>query len=110
MIYVHHIGQSLRVSALIDLVGHETRRLVDRQYPEVGPPIPIDPQAPRVIEARESGVVTMIATEALVSEAESADCVIELVPALGAFVPAGGALSASMARLAPWTRIGFTLP
>ena len=92
VIYVHHIGQSLRVSALIELVGHETRKLVDRQYSEVGPSVAIDPQAPRVIEARKSGVVTMIATEALVAEAGRADCVIELVPSLGAFVPAGGAL------------------
>ena len=46
----------------------------------------------RVVAARESGVVTMIGTHALVAEAEQADCVLELVPALGAFVPAGGPL------------------
>ena len=34
----------------------------------------------------------MIGTHALVAEAERADCVLELVPALGAFVPAGGPL------------------
>ena len=34
----------------------------------------------------------MIGTDALVAEAERADCVLELVPALGAFVPAGGPL------------------
>ncbi len=34
----------------------------------------------------------MIGTDALVAEAERAGCVLELVPALGAFVPAGGAL------------------
>ena len=92
VIYVHHIGQSLRVSALIELVGHDTRKLVDRRYPDAGPPPPVDPEAPRVVAARESGVVTMIGTHALVAEAERADCVLELVPALGAFVPAGGPL------------------
>lgn len=92
VIYVHHIGQSLRVSALIELVGHETRKLVDRRYPDAGPPPPVDPEAPRVVAARESGVVTMIGTDALVAEAERADCVLELVPTLGAFVPAGGPL------------------
>jgi len=92
VIYVHHIGQSLRVSALIELVGHDTRKLVDRHYPNVAPPPPVDPEAPRVVAARDSGVVTMIGRPELVAEAERADCVLELVPALGAFVPAGGPL------------------
>ena len=92
VIYVHHIGQSLRVSALIELVGHDTRKLVDRRYPDAGPPPPVDPAAPRVVAARESGVVTMIETEALVAEAERVDCVLELVPALGTFVPASSPL------------------
>lgn len=91
VIYVHHIGQSLRVSALIELVGQDTRKLVDRRYTDAVPP-PVDPDAPRVIAAPKSGVVTMIGTDALVSEAERADCLLELVPALGAFVPAGGPL------------------
>ncbi len=92
VIYVHHLGQSLRVSALIELVGHDTRKLVDRRYPDAGPPPPVDPEAPRVVAARASGVLTMIGTPALVAEAERADCMLELVPALGAFVPAGGPL------------------
>ena len=92
VIYVHHIGQALRVSALIELVGKDTRTLVDRKYPDAGRPPPVDPAAPRVVAARESGVVTMIGTHLLVAEAERADCVLELVPALGAFVPAGGPL------------------
>ena len=92
VMYVHHIGQSLRVSALIELVGDDTRKLIDRLYPHAGGPGSVDPEAPRVVDARESGVVTMIGTEALVAEAERANCVLELVPALGAFVPAGGPL------------------
>ena len=92
VIYVHHIGQALRVSALIELVGSDTRNLVDRRYPDAGPPPVVDPEAPRVVAARESGVVTMIGTRELVAEAKRADCVLELVPGLGAFVPAGGPL------------------
>jgi uncharacterized membrane protein len=42
VVYVHHIGQALRVSALIELVGDETRTLLNRRYPNVGPPP--DPQ------------------------------------------------------------------
>ena len=92
VIYVHHLGQALRVSAMIELVGQDTRKLVDRRYPDTGPPPPVDPQDPRVVAARQSGVITMIGTQALVAEARRADCVLELVPALGAFVPAGGPL------------------
>jgi uncharacterized membrane protein len=92
VIYVQHIGQALRVSALIELVGDETRKLIDRRYPDRGQPPAGSPDSPRVIAARESGVVTMIGTQALVKEAQRADCVLELVPALGSFVPAGAPL------------------
>ena len=34
VLYVHHIGRSLRVSALIELVGNDTRRLLDRHNPD----------------------------------------------------------------------------
>ena len=37
VVYVHHIGQALRVSALIELVGDETRTLLNRRYPDKGP-------------------------------------------------------------------------
>ena len=92
VIYVHHIGQALRVSALIELVGHDTRKLVDRRYPDPGQPLPVAPGAPGVVAAPESGVVTMIGTQALVAEAERVDCVLELVAPLGGFVPAGAPL------------------
>src|SRR5690349_14543631 len=32
VIYVQHLGQALRVSALVELVGHDTRALVDNVY------------------------------------------------------------------------------
>jgi len=38
VIYVHHMGQALRVSALIELVGKDTRQLLDRLYPDKGQP------------------------------------------------------------------------
>ena len=91
VIYVHHLGQSLRVSAMIELVGQDTRKLVDRRYPDTGPPSRSIRRSMRR-RGSKSGVVTMIGTRALVAEAKRADCVLELVPALGAFVPAGGPL------------------
>jgi len=49
VIYVHHLGQALRVSALIELVGHDTRKLVDYRYPDAGSPRPVDPAAPTAL-------------------------------------------------------------
>jgi uncharacterized membrane protein len=93
VIYVQHIGQALRVSALIELVGDDTRKLLDRVYPNRGEPLPTAPRgAPSIVRARESGVVTTIGTEKLVEEAAGADCMLELVPALGEFVPADAPL------------------
>jgi uncharacterized membrane protein len=92
VMYVHHIGQALRVSALIEIVGAETRTLVDRIYPDKGPGIEVAADAPPVVRSRRSAVVTGIGHQALVEEAERADCSLELVPALGEFVPAGAPL------------------
>ena len=92
VVFVHHIGKALRVSALIELVGKDTRALLDRIYPDKGAAPEDEPGTPRVIRARESGVVTGIGVERLVEEAVRADCVLELVPALGEFVPADAPL------------------
>ena len=34
--FVNHIGRALRVSALIELVGNDTRKLLDKFYANVG--------------------------------------------------------------------------
>jgi uncharacterized membrane protein len=90
VIYVQHIGQALRVSALVELVGHDTRGLVDKVYPDKGAPAP-EPDE-RVVRARRSGVVTAIGYDELVEEARRAGCALELVPGLGDFVPADAPL------------------
>jgi uncharacterized membrane protein len=87
VLYVHHIGRSLRVSALIELVGSDTRELVDSLYPDrLAAQAPPDAQS---IPAPSSGVITCVNHDRLVSQASDADCVLELLPALGEFVPAG---------------------
>jgi uncharacterized membrane protein len=91
-VYVHHIGQALRVSALIELVGDETRTLLDRRYPDEGPALNPELDSLPVVRATESGVITGIGYEQLVEEGRRADCLLELVPALGEFVPANGPL------------------
>jgi uncharacterized membrane protein len=92
VIYVQHIGQALRVSALIELVGKDTRALLDRVYPDKGAALADEPGEPRVVRSTKSGVVTAIGSEQLVEEATRADCELELVPALGEFVPADAPL------------------
>ena len=89
VLYVDHIGRSLRVSSLIELVGDDTRRLLDDQYPEM---LSDARASPSVIAAAASGVVTSIDRDRLVGLAESADCVLHVVPAVGSFVPAGASL------------------
>jgi len=91
VLYVHHIGRSLRVSALIELVGTDTRRLLDTYYPEVPAQ---NPARSRVgeIPARRSGVLCHVDIDGLVAIAREADCVLEVVPAFGEFVPAGSPL------------------
>jgi uncharacterized membrane protein len=92
VIYVHHIGQALRVSALIELVGDETRTLVDRRYPDKGPALALEADSVPIVRATESGVITWIGYEELVEEGRRANCCLELVPGLGEFVPADGPL------------------
>ncbi len=89
VLYVNHIGRSLRVSALIELVGNDTRRLLDQVYPKQLGGVVDDPG---VIVATKSGVVTGIDRDGLIEVAVESDCVIQVVPALGAFVPAGAPL------------------
>jgi uncharacterized membrane protein len=88
--YVHHIGRSLRVSKLIELVGNETRKQLDRVYAEHGPAL--RETGPRRICAEHSGVVVHVDDDALVRTAALAGCRLELEAALGDFVPAGATL------------------
>jgi uncharacterized membrane protein len=90
VIYVQHIGQALRVSALVELVGHDTRGLIDKLYPDTGTPAP-DSQR-RIVRAQESGVVTAIGYDELVEEASRSGCTLELIPAIGEFVTADAPL------------------
>ncbi len=91
VVYVHHIGRSLRVSALIELVGSDTRSLLDDMYPEDGIAERNDPPDNRIMSPR-SGVLVHIDYDRLVEAACDADCRIEVVPALGEFVAAGAPL------------------
>lgn len=92
VVYVDHIGKSLRVSSLIELVGKATRQTLDERYPDRGSEPPADRPDEHVIRASHSGVVSHVDEDELIDEARAADVVIELHVGLGAFVPAGSAL------------------
>ena len=54
VMYVHHVGQALRISALVELAGNETRRLLDRVYPDQGP-VPVEERDWHTVTATKSG-------------------------------------------------------
>src|SRR3954453_5955956 len=89
VLYVHHIGRSLRVSALIELVGEDTRRLLDAQYPGPEEPRAVDPS---LVAATSSGVLCHVEFDRLVAAARDADCTLHLIPAFGEFVASGAPL------------------
>src|SRR4051794_18443866 len=91
ILFVHHAGQSIRVAGLIDLVGDETHRQLNRRYPT-----PVDgfvkPDESEVIIARKAGNLVQIHEDELVAAAKDAGCVLRLEPAMGDFVAAGAPL------------------
>jgi uncharacterized membrane protein len=95
VVYVDHIGKSLRVSSLIELVGDATRGTLDERYPDR-----IDgrsaPAREGEVRASHSGVLSHVDERALVA----ADTVLEVQVALGAFVPAGSVVAVSVDRRA----------
>ena len=90
VLYVNRAGLSLRVSALIDLVGDRLRDQLKVGFSErFGGPETDDPS---LIAVSESGEVVLIDHRRLVEAAERAGCVLEVIPAMGDFVPAGAPL------------------
>jgi uncharacterized membrane protein len=87
VLYVNHTAQSIRVGGLIGLVADATRDEIDRLYPAAP-----EPAEPNVVAASEYGIVNRVPHQMLVDIAEKADCVLELIPAMGDFVPRGGPL------------------
>ncbi|UDY36308.1 DUF2254 domain-containing protein [Dermatobacter hominis] len=89
-LFVQHAGQHLRAGGLIDLVGDNSRKQFDQQYP--ADPRSDDGRAPDVVAAPDPGAVVRVLDARLVAAARHADCVLELLPAMGDFVPAGAPL------------------
>lgn len=87
--YLNHIAQSLRTAALVAWVAEDTMTTLERVYPVRG----AEPDlGPGVIPSRDAGVVFTIGHERLVALAQHADCRLEVLWAVGDFVPTGAAL------------------
>jgi len=83
--YVHHAGQSLRVAGLIDLVGDNLQDEIDRSFPECERP----PREPGVASALQAGVVVVLDVDGLVEHARRSGDRLEMLVAVGDFVPRG---------------------
>jgi uncharacterized membrane protein len=92
ILYMHHVGQKLRVSGLIDVVGDELRKQLDDSYPADRAEPATSRQDEQVIVATEPGAVVKVDHAGLVSAARSAGCMLEMVPMMGDFVPVGATL------------------
>ena len=90
ILYIDHVGKSLRAASLPETVGTEMRGVVGELHPEAGhEPLRANGS---VLLAPHSGVVFRIGYNELVKEATKADCVLTMVPIIGDFVPAGAPL------------------
>jgi uncharacterized membrane protein len=89
VLYVNHIGRKLRAGALIEAVSDQIRHKLDELYPER---LTEEHDSPGVLCASRSGVLLHIDRTRLIDLARRADVELEVLPALGDFVPAGAPL------------------
>ena len=89
VLYVNHIGRKLRAASLIEAVGHQIRAKLDELYPEK---LTEERETPGILFAPRSGVLLHLDHTHLVHLARRAEVELEVVPALGDFIPAGAPL------------------
>jgi uncharacterized membrane protein len=92
--FLNHVAQSIRVVNIIESVADETRCAIDAVFPavasgaahEVDPPV-LGAPVQTIRLDRHGGVIDGLNINALVTFAQDHDCVIEMVPTMGEFVP-----------------------
>jgi uncharacterized membrane protein len=89
VLYVNHIGRKLRAASLIEAVSGQIRRKLDELYPER---LTEEHASLGVLCAPRSGVLLHIDRTPLIDLARRAEVELEVLPALGDFVPAGAPL------------------
>ena len=96
--YVDHIVHQSRVTSIIDLIGNETRHVIEQMYPpeeraahqRAGELPDRDPD--QVIRSPQHGVILEIDVPSLVRELAREDAVVVTRPAVGDFIPCGDRL------------------
>lgn len=98
--YIHHIAQSIRVANIIASIGADTRALIERRHPlelderDTAEHLPVDGLVgpSRLVAAGRPGIVVAVDDAMLARLAEGSGSVVQLLRAIGEFVPAGAAL------------------
>lgn len=87
--YLNHVGQSLRVAALVGWVASDTLTALNRVFPDRGDRPELDDG---LIPAKHSGVLFEVDHDRMVSLAKNASCSFEVLWSVGDFVPDGAPL------------------
>jgi len=97
--YIDHMAHAIRASTVIERIGDETREAIERLYPEgvaeepaVRPRLPDAHADDALVEAPHHGSLVDVDEAALRAIAEEAGVVVELLPVVGDFLPAGAPL------------------
>jgi len=99
--YIDHMAHAIRASTVIASIWTETVAAIERLFPErIGTDVRTDvepardrPVTPKVLTATGTGVVVGIDEEGLMAAASHGDRALELLPAVGDFVPEGATLA-----------------
>ncbi|HXV93702.1 MAG TPA: DUF2254 domain-containing protein [Pseudonocardia sp.] len=95
LFYLHHTAQSIRVATIITSIAGEAREVLARG-PREQDDLPVRPPAGagpvRVVAADRPGVIQGVDGDALARHAAAAGSFVEVLRAVGEFVPSGAAL------------------
>lgn len=87
VVYVHHIGQALTVAGILESVSKDTQTLLGRTYGSA--PTRNEPDTVRAVTP---GALFRVDHKALVHLAAEQNCVFDVVPSMGEYVPINGLL------------------
>ncbi len=95
LFYIHHIAQSIRAATIITRIGDDTRELLEQRHPADADPadaLSHPAGTGHEVASASLGVVCEVDDAVLRRLAEQHGCVVCVIPAMGAFVPAGAPL------------------